>query len=416
MRVLMISDVYFPRVNGVSTSIASFRQGLEQDGVQVDLMAPDYGPAATQAERRSEPGVIRLPARRIPFDPEDRLMSWRAALDQVPQLAQSGYDLIHIQTPFTAHYAGMALARRLKLPVLATYHTLFEEYLHHYIPFLPRTWLQGLARRYSRQQCNELNGVIVPSQAMAERLRAYGVETPMEILPTGIPLERFQGGQREAFRRRHGIAPERPVALFVGRVAHEKNIGFLLEALQQARRLCQEVLLIIAGEGPAQAALQKQAAQAGLTPNVLFLGYMDRQTELPDAYAGADLFVFASRTETQGLVLLEAMAAGLPVLGLSAMGTADILEPQRGCVLGVDEPGNFGLQMGSLLNQAPMLAALADEARAWSQAWSERVMAARLAVFYDKLVRQYHLAHPHLPQGSSPLPRALNSRHLSANG
>lgn len=405
MRILMISDVYFPRVNGVSTSIETFRKCLDAAGVEVTLMAPDYG---TEAATES-PDIRRLPARKIPLDPEDRYMSYRAALAMGPQLADEGYDLVHIQTPFVAHYAGVALARQLGIPAVATYHTLFEEYLYHYIPFLPREWLRGLARRYSRRQCNELAGVIVPSTAMAARLGEYGVTSPLEILPTGIPLQRFTSGDRARFRQRHGIAAERPVALFVGRVAHEKNIGFLLEAAQLACRQLPELLLVITGEGPARPALERQAAELGITGNVRFLGYLDRQTELPDAYAGADTFVFASRTETQGLVLLEAMAAGLPVLGLAAMGTVDILQPERGCVVGVDHVPRFAEQLAALLQDTQGRAQLAIEARHYADEWSDQAMAQRLSRFYEQVCRRHQNAGDSILPMPSPLPRALNS-------
>ncbi|MGB4467740.1 MAG: glycosyltransferase [Azovibrio sp.] len=396
----MLSDVYFPRVNGVSTSIETFRTCLAQKGVEVTLIAPRYG------SEQSAGNLIRLPSRRIPMDPEDRLMSYRAALELTPRLEKENYDLIHIQTPFVAHYAGVALAWRLGIPAVATYHTLFEEYLYHYIPFLPREWLRGLARRYSRRQCNELAGVIVPSTAMAERLREYQVTTTLEILPTGIPLQRFARGDRAAFRQRHGLAPDRPLALFVGRVAHEKNIGFLLEALQLACRRIPDLCLVVTGEGPARPALERQAGQLGLQDNVLFLGYLDRQTELPDAYAGADLFVFASRTETQGLVLLEAMAAGLPVLGLAAMGTRDILEPERGCQVGADDVSRFAEQMVALFEQDQTRLRLAAETRAYAAEWSDQAMAARLCSFYEQICRQHG---KQFQQGPSPLPRALDS-------
>ncbi len=406
MRVLMISDVYFPRVNGVSTSIETFRKCLSDQGVAVTLMAPRYG-----TEDADEPlELLRLPASRIPMDPEDRLMSYRAAMSLAPQLEKEGYDLIHIQTPFAAHYAGVALARQLGIPALATYHTLFEEYLYHYIPFLPREWLRGLARRYSRKQCNELAGVIVPSRAMASRLQEYGVTTPLEILPTGIPLQRFSQGDRQGFRARHQIAPDRPVALFVGRVAHEKNIDFLIKALQSAHAQNPDILLVITGEGPARPALEKEARLAGLAQNILFLGYLDRTQALPDAYAGADLFVFASRTETQGLVLLEAMASGLPVLALSAMGTTDILEPERGCRIGAEQSTDFGLQMAALLSDGHALRLMAQEARSYADEWSDQAMASRLAHFYRRLANPEAQHHPAPPTLSGPLPRALNTQ------
>ena len=378
MRILMVSDVYFPRVNGVSTSIETFRRTLAAQGIEVRLVVPRYGDEA------EESGVVRVAGRPIPGDREDRLVGWRAMQRAVLAAAQD-CDLIHIQTPFIAHYAGLKAARKLGLPVVATYHTLFEEYLQHYAPFLPASWLKGQARAFSRRQCNALDAVVVPSTAMRQRLEAYGVTTPLHVLPTGLPLAQFARGDGPAFRARHGIPVGQPVALFVGRVAHEKNIGFLLEALLHARRLRPEVLLVVAGEGPAMADLQAQVRALGLHGAVRFIGYLDRQRELPDCYAAADVFVFASRTETQGLVLLEAMAAGLPVIALAEMGTIDILAPGRGAFCPPAEPKGFGEMLGHFLNRSEAWRHLAEEAPVYAREWSDTAMAARLAGLYREL-------------------------------
>ena len=378
MRILMVSDVYFPRVNGVSTSIETFRRTLAAHGVEVRLVVPRYGDEA------AEDGVVRVAGRPVPGDREDRLVGWRAMQRAVLAAAQD-CDLIHIQTPFVAHYAGLRAARKLGLPVLATYHTLFEEYLQHYARFLPGGWLKAQARAFSHRQCNALDAVVVPSTAMRQRLESYGVTAPLHVLPTGIPLARFARGDGPAFRARHGIPVGQPVALFVGRVAHEKNIGFLLEALVHARRLRPEVLLVVAGEGPAMADLQAQVRALGLHGAVRFIGYLDRQKALPDCYAAADVFVFASRTETQGLVLLEAMAAGLPVIALAEMGTIDILAPGRGAFCPPPEPRAFGEMLGHFLNRSEAWRHLAEEAPTYAREWSDTAMAARLAGLYRDL-------------------------------
>ena len=378
MRVLMVSDVYFPRVNGVSTSIETFRQTLAGLGVEVRLVVPRYG---DEAETE---GIVRVAGRPIPGDREDRLVGWRAMHRAVLAAAQD-CDLIHIQTPFVAHYAGLKAARRLGLPVVATYHTLFEEYLQHYAPFLPAGWLKGQARGFSRRQCNALDAVVVPSTAMQQRLASYGIEVPLHVLPTGIPTARFGRGNGPAFRAEHGIAPGRPVALFVGRVAHEKNIAFLLDALLETRQMRPDVLLMIAGEGPAMADLKAQVRRLGLDGAVQFIGYLDRQQALPDCYAAADVFVFASRTETQGLVLLEAMAAGLPVIALAEMGTTDILSPGRGAISPPPSATAFGQALGDFLNQPQAWRHLAAEAPAYAEEWSDTAMAARLATLYQAM-------------------------------
>jgi glycosyltransferase involved in cell wall biosynthesis len=380
MRVLMVSDVFFPRINGVSTSIETFRSALATQDVSVELVVPSYG------DDIPAPEITRVPSRRVLGDPEDRLAHY-VKLRSATLRAAKNCDVIHIQTPFAAHYAGLHAARILNKPTVTTYHTLFEEYLQHYIPWLPNRMLRSIARHFSRGQCNDVDAVIVPSSAMHTRLSEYGITRPLHILPTGLPFSAFVPGDKAKFRAQHDIAPSRPVVLFVGRVAHEKNIGFLLEALAVAIRTLPNLLLLITGEGPARGDLEKQASRLDLQQHVRFLGYLDRKLELPSAYAAANAFVFASRTETQGLVLLEAMAQKCPVVGLSIMGTADILEPRRGCRIAPDNQTGFANTLIELLTNPESCAHLGDEALTYAKEWSDQALAARLAELYKSLLR-----------------------------
>jgi 1,2-diacylglycerol 3-alpha-glucosyltransferase len=275
----MISDVYFPRVNGVSTSIQTFRRQLAALGHEVVLIAPEYG--APQSDERD---VVRVPSRYLVLDPEDRMMQAKQVRKLVPALRERSFDLMHIQTPFVAHYTGMVLADQLGLPRVETYHTFFEEYLFHYVPFVPRGWMRALARRFSRTQCNSLDAVVVPSHPMQAVLREYGVTVPLEVIPTGLELQSLAGGDGQAFRRRHGIESDRPTLVHVGRVAFEKNIDFLLRMLVRVRERVPEVLLVICGEGPSLTHLQRLATRLGVAGNVLFVGYLDRTKGLLDCY------------------------------------------------------------------------------------------------------------------------------------
>lgn len=379
MRILMISDVYFPRVNGVSTSIQTFRADLMAMGHRVVLVAPCYPRAAVRDDGEA---VIRIHSRAVPRDPEDRMFSRARLLSLTPELRRERFDVVHVQTPFVAHYAGLELARRLALPVVESYHTYFEHYLQHYVPALPARLLQAVARRCTVAQCRDVDAVISPSQQMAEALRAYGVDTPVEVLPTGLPPDRFASGDRDRFRRRHGIAAGRPVALFVGRIAHEKNIDFLLRMLAPLRAAVPEVLLIIAGEGPAAASLRARVRAAGLASSVLFLGYLERGRELRDCYRAADVFVFASRTETQGLVLLEAMAQGTPVVSTAVMGTVDVLSGAAGATVVEEDEAGFAAAVAALLRDPVRRSVLAGLAREDARRWSSRAMAERLVAVY----------------------------------
>ena len=384
MRVLMLSDVYFPRVNGVSTSIRSFRSVLAQIGVSSTLVAPAYPQHDGSGDQQEQ--VVRVPGHYLPFDPEDRLMQRRALRQQLRQLDPDSYDLIHIQTPFAAHYAGVALARRYGKPVLSTYHTLFAEYIHCYAPWLPSALGRKLAQGLSRRQCNAVDTVIAPSRIMHDTLRAYGIQSPIEVIPTGLPLAQFAHGDGARFRQQHGIAAKRPVALYVGRVAHEKNLPLLLQMMQLLRSRQPDLLLVIAGEGPALPGLQRQVEKLGLQQQVSFIGYLDRQTTLIDCYHAADVFVFPSLTETQGLVLLEAMACGVPVVAVPAKGAAEIVLAGRGALPVEATPSAFADGVASLLSQPDKRQRMAQAARSWANEWSDQTTAGKLRDCYERLL------------------------------
>lgn len=390
MRVLFISDVYFPRVNGVSTSIRTFRQDLANCETETWLVAPRYEAdtpgesGAGAAGLEDEPGVVRVPAARVPLDPEDRRMGWRAlrrTLDELPL----AFDLVHIHTPFLAHYAGVRSARRANIPCIATYHTFFEEYLHHYLPVLPHGLSAFLARSFTRSQCAAVQALIAPSEPMRAVLAAYGITTPIHVVPTGLAVDSFRAGDGTAFRAREGIGPNRPLVTYVGRVAHEKNIGFLVQVFAAVLASVPEALLVIAGEGPAREALRAEVRSRGLERHVHFAGYLERNSALLDCYAAADVFVFASRTETQGLVLLEAMAQGVPVVSTAELGTRSILVPASGALVVPEERAAFAAAVVRVLRDAGLRERMAARGRAYAHGWSSAAMARRLAHLYRAL-------------------------------
>jgi len=383
VRVLFISDVYFPRVNGVSTSIRTFRRDLANCGVGTLLVAPRY-PYAGSGDGFPDDDVLRVPAGRVPGDPEDRRMSWRALTRMLDGLPAGEFDLVHIHTPFIAHYAGVRCARRSGVPCVATYHTFFEEYLHHYVPVLPRPVSRFLARSFTRSQCDAVQALIAPSEPMRSVLEAYGVRTPIHVLPTGLAPDRFRNGDGRAFRAAAGIGAERPLVTYIGRVAHEKNIGFLLQMFGEVLKSVPDALLVIAGEGPAREALRARAGALGLAAHVHFAGYLERDGPLLDCYAAASVFVFASRTETQGLVLLEAMAQGVPVVSTAELGTRSIL-PGSGALIVPEEGEAFSAAVVRVLGDAQLRADMAARGRAHARTWSSAAMARRLADIYETL-------------------------------
>jgi glycosyltransferase involved in cell wall biosynthesis len=387
MNILLISDVYFPRVNGVSTSIRTFAEQLQKLGHSVHLIAPDYG-----ITTEDEAWITRVPARNIFFDPEDKLMKYGEVLRLLPILKSKNFDLVHIHTPFIAHFTGLKIAKKLAVPVLETYHTFFEDYLHHYLPWIPKFLAKNLARFISKKQCNQLDAIIAPSKPMLDVLRSYGVTTPAEVIATGLQASSFAEADGDQFRVKYEIPLDKQMLLYVGRVAHEKNIGFLLKVVRRLSVQQPDILLVITGEGPAEHSLHQQVQALGIEKNVQFIGYLDRNTELNACYKAADIFVFASKSETQGLVLLEAMAQGTPVVAIAELGTASILIEGQGAHIATEDETVFAQKINDLLTNTLARNILGDVGRTYAlKYWTASAKAEQMLHFYRALQPKHNL-------------------------
>lgn len=384
MNILMISDVFFPRVNGVSTSIKTFTDALLKAGHRASLIAPEYPESCD-----SDFPVIRVPSSRLPFDPEDRLMSLRFIKKLVDELKQQEFDIIHIQTPFVAHYAGVYLADKLNIPRVVSYHTYFEAYFEKYLTWLPSGMLRGFARYFSASQCNQVDGIISPSQQMLDKLREYGARSHAEIIPTGLRLEDYQYKDDGTFRQKHGISEDDSVLLYVGRVAHEKNIPFLIDVFQEVYEQKDNVRFVIAGEGPALKSLKNRVNGMAMEDQVIFVGYLDRYTELMACYRSADVFVFASETETQGLVLLEAMACGLPVVSVASMGSKDVLVDGQGCFVAPLDVNGFAEKVCDVLVKPGIAESLSASGLEYVKSWSIQAKTHDLEKFYQAVIHHF---------------------------
>jgi glycosyltransferase involved in cell wall biosynthesis len=261
--------------------------------------------------------------------------------------------------------------------------------------------MRFVAKRFSRHQGNSLDGMVVPSHPMLHVLKSYGITTQAEVIPTGIEPSSFIDGDGIAFRKNYGIPQDRPVLLFLGRVAHEKNIGFLLQVLAQVRKEIADVLFVIAGEGPARESLEQEVKTRGLGDNVMFIGYLDRHTELNSCYRAADIFIFSSRTETQGLVLLEAMAQGVPVVSTAELGTRDVLRDGLGVWVAKEELADFSGKVVNMLRDADARKALSISGREYAHTWSASKQAERMIAFYHSILAPAELRELSLELSSS---------------
>ncbi|HTJ27387.1 MAG TPA: glycosyltransferase [Candidatus Limnocylindria bacterium] len=312
MRVGFFTECYKPIVNGIVASIDALRDGLGAHAVEVTTVAPSF-PRFVDDGR----DVVRIPSLPLPTPTAYRLC--------VPYLSASdrarvrGIDLVHAHSPFVTGWMAHSYARKHRIPLIFTYHTRLDAYAH-YAPF-DRAATERAMIALTRRYANAADAVVVPTHAMELRLRELGVRVPIAIVPSAIDVARFAAGTRSALMRaRLGAPGAEPLALVVARLGREKNVELALEALARAP----ELRLAVVGEGPHRAALEERARGLGVAERVRFTGALARE-RLPDVYASADAFLFPSTTETQGLVLAEALAAGLPVVAADSPASRDVL-------------------------------------------------------------------------------------------
>ncbi len=377
LRLGFFTEIYLPVINGVVASVEALAEGLRRRGHEVSCFAPRM-PGYAEADGP----VFRMPSLPLPTRTQYRLtlplVSKRNLNGVIKRLS-----LIHVHSPFVTGWMGMRYARRYGMPLVYTYHTQLEAYAH-YIPFEPNV-SRFAASRLTRTFANHADTVVVPTPAMAAHLRQLGVTARIEIVPSGIDVARFGAGRRDdALRARMGLGPGDRLLLYVGRLAREKNLEVLIRALAHARD--DSLKLIVAGDGPHRDELERLARESGVSGVTRFLGVVARD-ELPDLYASADLFLMPSTTETQGLVLAEALAAGAFVIAADAPQNRDVLGTAGLVVAPTPEAFAAALRRVSLGTRPE-----AAEARRVALRFSIERQVDRMQTLYENLVRPARIA------------------------
>jgi 1,2-diacylglycerol 3-alpha-glucosyltransferase len=315
MRVALFTNNYLPFRGGVTTAVETLRTGLEAGGHQAWVFAPGA------RETADPPFVFRYPAIPAPTYP-----GFAVPVPVSPRLARLARelrpDVIHVQHPFLLGVTGRRLARRFGLPLVFTYHTRYEKYAH-YVP-LPERMVAALAVRLACRFADRADLVVAPSVAIAETLRDRGVRAPVAVIPTGVPLDLFRPGDRTVARAALGLEPGRLSCLYVGRLDREKSVERVIEAFAMIAGALPEVELLLVGQGAHAEALRRMAAESPAASRIRLLGGHAREA-LPPFYRAADVFLFASETETQGLVLAEAHACGLAAVAVRASGVEEVV-------------------------------------------------------------------------------------------
>ncbi len=342
MNIAIFTDTYAPQINGVVEVVRMLCQGLRKKGHKVFIIAPRISSAID-----TEPDIYRIPSLPLPgMMSEHRIALLYFRQINVRFLRTNKIDLIHSQTPGSIGLIGIILAKQAGLPHLHHYQTFFEDYAHYLM--LPQYLTRFSIKKISKWFCNMMDLITVPTYPFKTLLESYGIRKEIKLWTSGIDIRRFKKGK--SIRSELGLKKEDIVLLFAGRVAKEKNIDFLIEMMPDLVRKNDRFRLLVVGDGPQRPELENYAKSLGVKKHVVFAGYMPRE-QMADIYHSADVFVFSSLTETQGLVVLEAMAAGLPVVAVAAFGVKYVLEDGKGSYLSELNKHEFMSKIMLLMNK-----------------------------------------------------------------
>ncbi len=378
MNILMMTNTYLPHVGGVANSVAAFTRQLRHRGHQVMVVAPQY-----DDHEDNEPDVVRLPAMQH-FSGSDF-----AVIVPIPTFLHhrlQGFEphIVHSHHPYLAGSTAVRIAKKLDLPLVYTQHTMFEQYTH-YVP-LGHDRLKEFVIRLSTGYANMSDTVIAPSESIAAILRDRGVTAPVEVIPTGIDPSRFEHGDGKRVKRQQAIPENAPVIGHVGRLAPEKNPEFLADAVAALLRQANDAHFLVVGYGPSEQRIHDILRRNKVERRVHFTGKLTGQ-DLADAYHAMDVFAFSSKSETQGLVLAEAMACGVPVVALDAPGAREVVQDSvNGYLLPTETKRDFTNALANYLALPPdTKKAFRTAARHTAESYSTDRCVSKLIKVYDRL-------------------------------
>lgn len=386
MRIAIFTNNYFPHVGGVARSVGTLEEELRHHGHEVLVVAPEFGDEAAGCHG----DVLRVAAIR---NFAGSGFSVRLPLARKLRATLRGFapDLVHSHQPLLLGMSALREAWRARLPIVFTHHTLYEEYTHYVALDAPgiEPILRRGAIRLASEYANRCDQVIAPSASVRELLIGRGVTRPVAVIPTGIDTQQFGRGDGARLRERFGIAATARVVGHVGRLVPEKNLEFLAAAVAVLLELDGQVVFLLVGEGSASASIRQRLAAAAARGQVVATGRLDGDA-LADAYAAMDGFAFASLSETQGLVLAEAMAAGTPVVALDGPGARDIVNDANGILLPANStPASFAGALQQLLADPARLRCCAAAATATAAGYARSRCAGRVLDLYAQVVAGY---------------------------
>ncbi len=381
MKICMMTNTYLPHVGGVARSVSTFAEEYRKLGHKVLVVAPDFdGP---KLPRRQAQIVERVAAIQN-FNGSDFSVRLPLAAGLSDRLENFKADIMHAHHPFLLGDTALRIGASKNVPVIFTHHTRYEDYTH-YVPG-DSTTLKEIAINLSTQFANLCEGVIAPSESIAKLIRKRGVETPIAVVPTGIDVMGFAAGDGARARGRLKVPPGAFVVGHTGRLAPEKNLGYLAKAVALFLKDAKDARFLVVGGGPSEEEIKRICTEHGVADRLIMAGKQTGRA-LHDAFRAMDVFAFASFSETQGMVLAEAMAAGVPVVALKANGVVEVMrDGENGFLLPARAPAEkFALQLGKIHAAKSLRRQFSRAASATAQEFSQERCAQRALDFYGEI-------------------------------
>jgi glycosyltransferase involved in cell wall biosynthesis len=404
LSIAFFSECYHPMRNGVVVSVASFARVLMEMGHEVTIFTARHPEQEGQEER-----VYRFPSITLPTRVRYPIAIPIATGEARRLLVDKHFDIIHSHSPMLVGHAAIAYHRRRNVPLIFTYHTLIEEYTH-YIP-LPQAWVRRRAIQISREYSNDADHVITPTDSVAQRLRRYRVIRPITVIPTGIDIDLMDQVPDGRIHESYNIPDGVPLIAYAGRIAREKNIPRVLSAFRQVLRREPDAHLLLIGGGPYESAVREMIDDLGIGPRTRLTGYVPREI-VTQGLRAADIFAFASCTETQGLVIGEAMACSIPVVAVAADAPRELMDSGVEGLLVDDNTDAFADALLQMIDNPGQREEMGRNARVRAESISAHRCTERLLEVYDWVLSGHRNKHRSTRERFTRLLLPFNRRRL----
>lgn len=372
-RVIFFSNAYKPTLSGVVTSINMFRRGLIDAGHDVHIVAPVY-----EDYQDEEPYIFRFPAMDLTNWVDASLaLPLRTPMEATVRGIKA--TVIHSQHPFLMGALAVEFANDYQIPLVYTFHTLYDAYAQKYVPIV-HDFIGKMTDDFIRGYLEKCTHIVAPTPSIKELIRdKYVTQIPISVVPTPIDLSIYKDISPGSLRAKLGLQ-NAEILLFLGRISEEKNLDFLLKAFKEILNERPSVKLLVVGKGPSLNSVERSAGELGISGEVMFVGAVAHE-DVPNYVAAADVFVFPSEVETQGLVLVEAMAAGTPAVAVITTGSKDVLA-QGGGILVPSEVGAFKKAALELLTKPDYHEAMSKRAQEIASTYTIEAATAKLELVY----------------------------------